>query len=73
MKYHALFVIFEKGAKFAIMVLQIIGGASRVRVCLSDAGLVSSRLYSNNGQISPVDDVPVVEGLPATSGRQRRC
>ena len=31
MKHHVLFVIFEKGAKFKIVVLlQIIGGALRV-------------------------------------------
>ena len=34
MKYHALFVIFEKAAKFAIhsCLLQIIGGALRVNL-----------------------------------------
>ena len=31
MKYHALFVIFEKTAKFEICLLQIIGGALRVK------------------------------------------
>ena len=33
MKYHALFVIFEKGANFAIVVCwKIIGGALRVKI-----------------------------------------
>ena len=31
-KYHALFVIFEKAANFEIVVLQIIGGALWVNV-----------------------------------------
>ena len=31
MKYHALFVIFEKAAKFEIRLLQIIGGALRIK------------------------------------------
>ena len=32
MKYHALFGIFEKAAKFAIVSVQIIGGALRLKI-----------------------------------------
>ena len=32
MKYHALFVIFEKGANLNCRLLQIIGGALRVNL-----------------------------------------
>ena len=38
MKYHALFVIFEKTAKFEICsLLQIIGGALRVKSALTSS------------------------------------